>query len=141
MTNTAFHVEARMVVDTSALIALLGMEPESARIAAAIEHDPMRLISAATLVETGLVIEARYGPAGGNELDLLITKAGLSVESVTAEQAEIARDAWRRFGKGRHSAGLNFGGCFSYALARATGEPLLFKGDDFSQTDIAAARY
>jgi ribonuclease VapC len=130
-----------MVLDTSALVALLGLEPESGRIAAAIEQDPTRLISAATLVETGLVVEARYGPAGGHELDLLVAKAGLSIESVTGEQAEIARDAWRRFGKGRHSAGLNFGDCFSYALARATGEPLLFKGDDFSQTDIAVTRY
>jgi ribonuclease VapC len=130
-----------MVLDTSALVALLSMEPESARIAAAIDHDPTRLISAATLLETGLVVEARYGPPGGYELDLLVAKAGLSVESVTAEQADIARDAWRRYGKGRHSAGLNFGDCFSYALARATGEPLLFKGDDFSHTDIAVARY
>jgi ribonuclease VapC len=130
-----------MVVDTSALVALLGMEPESARIAGAIEHDPTRLISAATLLETGLVVEARYGPPGGHELDLLVAKAGLSVESVTPEHAEIAREAWRRYGKGRHSAALNFGDCFSYALARATGEPLLFKGDDFSQTDIAVAQY
>jgi ribonuclease VapC len=130
-----------MVVDTSALVALLGMEPESARIAAAIEHDPMRLISAATLVEAGLVVEARYGPRGGQELDLLVAKAGLTVESVTIDHAEIAREAWRRYGKGRHSAGLNFGDCFSYALARATGEPLLFKGDDFSHTDVAVVRY
>lgn len=130
-----------MVVDTSALVAILGMEPESARIAAAIEHDPTRLISAATLLETGLVVESRYGPVGGHELDLLVAKAGLSVESVTPEQAEIAREAWRRYGKGRHSAALNFGDCFNYALARATGEPLLFKGDDFSHTDIAVARY
>jgi len=130
-----------MVVDTSALVALLGMEPEAARIAAAIEHDLTRLISAATLLETGLVVEARYGNAGGRELDLLVAKAGLAVEPVTAEHVEIAREAWRRYGKGRHSAALNFCDCFSYALARATGEALLFKGDDFSQTDIAAAQY
>lgn len=130
-----------MVLDTSALVAILGLEPESARIAAAIEHDPTRLISAATLVETGVFVEARYGPDGGRELDLLVAKAGLSVEAVTPEQAEIAREAWRRYGKGRHSAALNFGDCFSYALARATGEPLLFKGDDFSHTDVAVARY
>jgi ribonuclease VapC len=130
-----------MVVDTSALVALLGMEPEAARIAAAIEHDPTRLISAATLLETGLVVEARYGNAGGRELDLLVAKAGLAIEPVTAEHVEIAREAWRRYGKERHSAALNFGDCFSYALARATGEALLFKGDDFSHTDIAAARY
>ena len=130
-----------MVVDTSALLALLNLEPESARLAAAIESDSTRLISAATVVETGLVIEARYGLAGGRELDLLIVKAGLSVEAVTPEQAEVARGAWRRFGKGRHAAALNFGDCFSYALAKVTGEPLLFKGDDFARTDIAATAY
>jgi ribonuclease VapC len=130
-----------MVVDTSALIALLKNEPESARLAVAIESDASRLISAATVVEAGLVIEARYGPVGGRELDLLIAKAGLSIEAVTREQAEVARGAWRRFGKGRHSAGLNFGDCFSYALARVTGEPLLYKGDDFTHTDITATVY
>lgn len=130
-----------MVVDTSALVALLGMEPEATRLATALEADPSRLISAATLVETGLVIEARYGAAGAQELDLLVAKAGLIIEAVTAEQADVAREAWRRFGKGRHSAGLNYGDCFSYALARTTGEPLLFKGDDFSQTDIALVHY
>jgi ribonuclease VapC len=128
-----------MVLDTSALIALLNIEPESARIALAIESDPTRLISAATVVETGLVIEARYGLAGGRELDALMLKAGLSIEAVTADQAEIARGAWRRFGNGRHPAGLNFGDCFSYALAKVTGEALLFTGDDFNQTDITAA--
>ena len=126
-----------MVIDTSALIALLGMEAEAARLAAAIEADTTRLISAASVVEATLVIESRYGPDGGRELDLLIAKAGLSVEPVTAQQAEIAREAWRRLGRGRHAAGLNFADCFSYALARATGEPLLCKGTDFPQTDVA----
>ena len=130
-----------MVVDTSALVALLGMEPEAARIAAALEQDPTRLISAATLVETGLVIEARYGEAGGRELDMLVAKAALDVEAVTAAHVEIAREAWRRFGRGHHPAALNFGGCFSYALARATGEPLLFTGDDFTQTDALVVHY
>lgn len=130
-----------MVIDTSALIALLGMEAEAARLAAAIEADATRLISAASVVEAALVIESRYGPDGGRELDLLTAKAGLSVEPVTAQQAEIAREAWRRFGKGRHPASLNFGDCFSYALARATGEPLLFKGTDFPQTDVAVVVY
>lgn len=130
-----------MVIDTSALVALLGMEAEAARLAAAIESDATRLISAASVVEAALVIEARYGPAGGRELDLLIAKAGLSVEPVTAEQAEIARVAWRRFGKGHHPAGLNLGDCFSYALAKAAGEPLLFKGTDFPQTDVAIVSY
>lgn len=130
-----------MVVDTSALVALLSLEPEAARLAAAIESDATRLISAATVVETGIVIESRYGPEGGRELDLLIAKAGLSVEAVTAQHAEAARDAWRRYGKGRHSAALNYGDCFSYALARVTGEPLLFVGHDFSHSDITAAVY
>lgn len=130
-----------MVVDTSALVALLGMEAEAARLAAAIESDATRLISAASLVEAALVIESRYGPDGGRELDLLIAKAELAVEPVTAQQAEIAREAWRRFGKGRHAASLNFGDCFSYALAKATGEPLLFKGTDFPQTDLAVVAY
>lgn len=130
-----------MVIDTSALLALLGLEAEAARLAAAIEADAMRLVSAATLVEAGIVIESRYGPAGARELDLLIAKARLGIEPVTADQAELARDAWRRFGKDRHPASLNYGDCFSYALARATGEPLLFKGDDFAQTDVTAVRY
>jgi ribonuclease VapC len=130
-----------LVVDTSALIALLGMEAEAARVAAALESDATRLISAATVLETALVIESRYGPQGGRELDLLIAKASLSIQPVTAEQAEVAREAWRRYGKGRHPAGLNFGDCFSYALARTSGEPLLFKGDDFIHTDITAAAY
>jgi ribonuclease VapC len=117
------------------------MEPESARLAAAMEADPNRLISAATVAEAGVVIESRYGSAGGRELDLFIVKATLSIEAVTAQQAEVAREAWRRYGKGRHSAGLTFGDCFSYALARVTGEPLLFKGDDFTHTDITPVAY
>ncbi len=130
-----------MVIDTSALIALLNMEPESARLAVALESDATRLVSAATVVEAGLVIESRFGSAGGRELDLLIAKAGLSIEPVTADQADSAREAWRRYGRGRHSAGLNFGDCFSYALAKVTGEPLLFKGDNFTHTDISAVAY
>ena len=130
-----------MVIDTSVLIALLHVEPEAARLAVAIETDATRLISAATVVEAGLVIESRYGSVGGRELDLLMAKASLSIEAFTAEQAEIAREDWRRFGKGRHAAGLNFGDCFSYALAKATGEPLLFKGNDFTHTDITATAW
>lgn len=130
-----------MVVDTSALIALLAMEPEAARLAQALDSDVTRLVSAATIVEAGIVIEARFGEAGGRELDLLIAKAGISVEAVTPEQSDVARAAWRRYGKGRHSAALNFGDCFSYALAKITGEPLLFKGDDFMHTDIAITAY
>jgi ribonuclease VapC len=130
-----------VVIDTSALVALLSMEPEAPRIAAALESDANRLISAATLVEAGIVIESRYGPAGARELDFLVAKAGLLVESVTAEQADVAREAWRRYGKGRHSASLNYGDCFSYALAKVKGEALLFKGEDFPHTDITVASY
>lgn len=130
-----------MVIDTSALVAILGMERESARLAEAIESDSTRLLSAARVVEAGLVIESRYGAAGGRELDVPIAKAGVSIEAVTAEQADVAREAWRRFGKGRHTAGLNFGDCVSYALARISGEPLLFKGNDFAYTDVTVVHY
>ena len=127
-----------MVIDTSALVSLLCAEAEAGAFAAALEADPVRLISAATVLESALVLEARFGAEGGRELDLLISTAGLSVEPITADHVSLAREAWRRFGKGRHPAGLNFGDCFSYALAKATGEPLLFKGADFAQTDITA---
>jgi len=130
-----------LVIDTSALVALLGMEPEAARLAQAIEGDAVRLLSAATLLESSIVLESRQGEAAVRELDLLLAKAGVQIEPVTAEQAEVARQAWRRFGKGRHGAGLNFGDCFSYALSRVTGEALLFKGKDFPQTDVTAAIY
>jgi ribonuclease VapC len=104
----------------------------------AIEADPPRLVSAATLVETSIVIEARVGEAGGRELDFLVQKASIEIIAVDAEHAEIARHAYRQFGKGRHAAGLNYGDCFSYALAQAVGEPMLFKGSDVSQTDVTA---
>jgi ribonuclease VapC len=126
-----------MVLDTSALLAVLLNEPEAAALARAIEADPVRLLSAANLVETGIVIEARVGEPGGRELDLLLHKAGIEVVPVDAAQAELGRHAYREFGKGRHAAGLNYGDCFAYALALSTGEPLLFKGDDFSKTDVA----
>ena len=127
-----------MVIDTSALIAILANEVDAERYEAAIAGDPVRLISAATLLETSLVIESRLGEEAGRELDLLLHKARFEVVSVDADQIEIARDAFRRFGKGRHRAGLNFGDCFSYAAAMAQGEGLLFKGDDFGRTDVTA---
>ena len=99
-------------------MALSIKDPEADRLASAIESDTTRLVSAATLLEAGIVIESRRGTAGGTELDLLVAKAGLVVEPVTADQSAIAREAWRRFGKGRHVAGLNPGDCFAYALAR-----------------------
>jgi len=127
-----------MVIDTSALVAVLLDESERPALAAAITADPRRLVSAATLVEASLVIESRRGEIAGRELDLLLHRIAADVVAVTESQAETARRAWRRFGKGRHVAGLNYGDCFSYALAVELAEPLLFKGDDFSQTDIAS---
>jgi ribonuclease VapC len=126
-----------MVFDTSALLALLLDEPEAEQFRVAVEEDTTRLVSAATLVETALVIEARKGESGGRELDLLVHKAEIVVVPVEADHVSEARRAYRRFGKGRHAAGLNFGDLFAYALARVSGEPLLFKGDDFARTDIA----
>jgi ribonuclease VapC len=125
-----------MVLDTSALLALLLDEPEAEDFRVAVEEDTTRLVSAATLLETALVIEARKGEPGGRELDTLIQKAEVVVVPVDAEHVSEARRAYRRFGKGRHPAGLNFGDVFAYALARTAGEPLLFKGDDFARTDI-----
>jgi ribonuclease VapC len=127
-----------MVIDSSAIIAILLGEPEAGDLARQIERASPRLMSAASLVEASLVMETRKGEAAGRELDLLIYRAGIEIVSVDHEQAELARVAWRRFGKGRHPAGLNFGDCFSYALAKATGAPLLFKGDDFTQTDLVS---
>ena len=127
-----------MVIDTSALVAVLLDEPDAARIAEAIELASIRLLSSANFLETAIVIESRKGEAGGRELDLLLYRTTIEVAPVDQDQAEVARQAWRRYGKGRHPAGLNFGDVFAYALAKATGEPLLFKGQDFAQTDIPA---
>lgn len=126
-----------MVVDTSAVLALLLDEPEAETFRVALEDDDTRLVSAATLLETALVIEARKGEAGGRELDLLVHKAAITIVPLDEEQVSEARRAWRRFGRGRHAAALNFGDLFAYALARTSGEPLLFKGDDFARTDVA----
>ncbi len=125
-----------MVVDSSALLAILLAEPDAEVFEEALEAVPERLVSAASVLETSIVVENRYREAGGRELDLLIHRAGIEVASVTAEQVEWARYAARMFGKGRHRAALNFGDCFSYALSKVSGEPLLFKGDDFTRTDI-----
>jgi ribonuclease VapC len=126
-----------MVLDTSALLALLLDESDAEDFRIAVEEDATRLVSAATLLETALVIEARKGEPGGRELDALAQKADIVVVPVDAEHVYEARRAYRRFGKGRHAAGLNFGDLFAYALARMANEPLLFKGDDFAKTDIA----
>ncbi|MCK9248389.1 MAG: type II toxin-antitoxin system VapC family toxin [Solirubrobacteraceae bacterium] len=128
-----------MVIDTSALVAILLDEPDRRRFTQAIARAPIRVLSAATLVEAGIVIEARLGEPGGRELDLLLHRADVEVLAVDDGQAALARSAWRRFGKGRHPAALNYGDCFSYALAALRDEPLLFKGDDFAATDIRSA--
>lgn len=125
-----------MVIDTSALVAILKAESSAHQLVRAIEEDPVRLLSAASFLATCLVIESRYGEPGARELDLLVRKAKLEIAPVTAEHAEIAREAGRRYGKGRHPAKLNFGDCFSYALAKDKGERLLCVGDDFSKTDL-----
>jgi ribonuclease VapC len=125
-----------MVIDSSALIAILSAEPEAESFAEAIALDSARLLSAASLLETAIVIENRYGIEGGQKLDLLLEKAEIRVESVAVEQVSVARLAYQSYGKGKHKAGLNFGDCFAYALAKVTGEPLLCKGNDFNQTDL-----
>ncbi len=128
-----------MILDTSALIAILCDEPDRRTFTEAIEEAGPCAMSAASLVETSIVIESRFGAEGGRNLDLLLAKAGIDIVAVDAEQAEIARRAFRQFGKGRHPAGLNFGDCFAYALAEARRDTLLFKGNDFAQTDVASA--
>lgn len=127
-----------MVIDTSALVAILTGEPEQACFIQAIERADMRLLSAASWVEISIVIESRYGAAGLYHLDRLLERAEVETVAVDTEQARIAREAFRRYGKERHPAALNFGDCFAYALAIARDEPLLFKGNDFSRTDVAA---
>ena len=128
-----------MIVDSSAIIAVLKQEPEAASFAALMADDPRVRISAANYVEAGVVID-RAGPVASRGLDQFIDDAQISIEPVSARQAEVARQAYRDFGKGSgHPAGLNFGDCFAYALAFESGEPLLFKGDDFVHTGIAAA--
>jgi len=130
-----------MILDTSAVIAVLQNEESAPRLVAALEDAPIKRMSAATLVETGIILQARYGDHGERELDLFVQRAHVEVVPVTEEHAEYARSAYRRFGKGRDTAGLNFGDCFTYALARALDEPLLFVGDDFARTDVRVAAY
>jgi ribonuclease VapC len=128
-----------MVVDTSALVAILQAEPDRRTFTEALEEAGHCVMSAASFVEVSMVIETRFGARGVQDLDLLMSKAGIDIVSVDREQALMARRAFARFGKGRHPAGLNFGDCFAYALAEARTEPLLFKGDDFAKTDIESA--
>jgi ribonuclease VapC len=125
-----------MVLDTSALMAILLREKEAESFARAIAADPKRLISAFNWLESAMVIEAKKGEAGGRELDLLLHRAQIETVAMNPDQAEIARRAWRLYGKGNHPAGLNIGDCCAYALAKYSGEPLLFKGGDFTRTDV-----
>ncbi|UOG91032.1 MAG: type II toxin-antitoxin system VapC family toxin [Candidatus Thiothrix sulfatifontis] len=125
-----------MVIDTSAIIAILLGEPEAEALSNAILDDPKRLMSAFSLLECSIVIESRKGEAGGRELDLLLYRLQIDIVDMNEEQTQLVRAGWRQFGKGRHRAALNIGDCCSYALAKYAGEPLLFKCDDFNHSDI-----
>jgi ribonuclease VapC len=125
-----------MVLDTSGILAILQDEPERRRFNEAVEAAETRSLSTASFVECSMILESRYGADGVRDLDLFIAKAQVSLVPVDDEQADLAGRAFRKYGKGRHPAGLNFGDCFSYALAQALNEPLLFKGNDFNETDI-----
>ena len=128
-----------MIVDTSALVAVLYGEPESRDFVERIRAADVCRISVANHVELSMVVESQLGLNGTRQADAFLRRAGVVVEPVTLEQGDLARQAFLDFGKGRHRAGLNFGDCFAYALSRATGEALLFKGDDFALTDIRRA--
>lgn len=125
-----------MVIDSSAIVAILFNESDALSFERKVADDPIRLISAGTLIETGILVESRLGEIGGRELDLWLQRAKVEIVPVDEEQVEFARRGWRRFGKGRHPAALNYGDCFAYALAVTRDEPLLFKGNDFGQTDV-----
>ncbi|MCB1033871.1 MAG: type II toxin-antitoxin system VapC family toxin [Acidobacteria bacterium] len=125
-----------MVIDTSAILAILFGEPERGDFAEAIASAPTRLVGSVTALEAAVVVASRKGPAGSRELDLLFHQAGIDIVAFSEDHLRIARKAYEAFGKGRHPASLNLGDCCSYALAKLSGEPLLFKGDDFSRTDI-----
>jgi ribonuclease VapC len=124
-----------MVIDSSAIIAILRLEAEVEEFARAMSSDPVRLLSAATMVEIGILLIARSDSAY-QEFEQLVADIEIEIVPVDEQQSRIALDAFRRYGKGRHPARLNYGDCFTYALAKLSGEPLLFKGDDFGKTDI-----
>ena len=128
-----------MILDTSALLAVLFGEKDAEAYAQAISQAEICRISATTFVEVSIVVESQTGDAGSRQWDSFFRTAGINIEPVTEEHAHAARQAWSDFGKGRHAAGLNFGDCFSYALAKVSGEPLLFKGQDFRKTGVLAA--
>ncbi|TGD98983.1 type II toxin-antitoxin system VapC family toxin [Methylobacterium nonmethylotrophicum] len=128
-----------MILDTSALVAILYREPEAEAFVRRIHAAETCRMSVATWVELALVVESQLGPDGMRQAEAFLNRAGIVIEPLTLEHGELARQGFLDFGKGRHRAGLNYGDCFAYALAKATGEPLLFKGNDFTQTDIPAA--
>ena len=125
-----------MVIDTSALLAILLDETERRSFNRSIAAASSRVMSTATFVEASIVIESRFGSEGLRDLDLFVERAGIELVAVDENQARVARRAFSRFGKGRHPAGLNYGDCFAYSLATVLGEPLLYKGNDFAQTDV-----
>jgi ribonuclease VapC len=129
-----------MIIDTSAIVAILRGEPDAIVYARTIETAAVRRVSAVNFVETAVVIDGSRDAVASRRFDEFVATAKLVIDPVTAEQAQIAREAYRDFGKGSgHPARLNFGDCFAYALAKATGEPLLYKGDDFAHTDVKSA--
>ena len=128
-----------MIIDTSSLVAILAEEPDSELYVSAISRAPRCRISAGNFLELSIVIEGQFGADVLRQCDALFRRIGIVIEPVSVDQAQAARQAFHDFGKGRHPAGLNFGDCFAYALSKATGEPLLFKGEDFKKTDIVSA--
>ena len=128
-----------MIVDTSAVLAILFGEPDAATYAQAMSEAVSLRMSAVNFTEAAIVVEMQTRPPGSRQFDAFVRRAGIVIEEVTEEQAHAARQAYTDFGKGQHAAGLNLGDCFAHALAKVTGEPLLFKGKVFSKTDIPAA--
>jgi ribonuclease VapC len=130
-----------MTLDSSAVIAILRDEPERAAFVALIEEGARRLMSAVSVLEAAMVLEGRSGGDIGYDLDLFLRRASVEIVPFDEDQLDWARKAFRRYGKGRHPAGLNFGDCAAYALAQWSGEPLLFKGTDFAATDVPRLKY
>jgi ribonuclease VapC len=128
-----------MVIDSSAVLAVLLQQPEAAAITLKIEASAIRLMSAANALETAIVIESRRGSLGARHFDLFLHDGQIDIVPATQDHFNLARDAWRRYGKGRHPAALNICDCLAYALSKSSGEPLLFVGDDFTKTDVAIA--
>jgi ribonuclease VapC len=128
-----------MIVDTSAILAILFEENDAELYARALAEAASCRMSAANFVEAAIVVDTQTKDKGSRQFDAFIRRAGIAIEPVSEEQAHLARQAYADFGKSRHPAGLNFGDCFAYALAKLTGEPLLFKGKDFRKTDVASA--